>query len=205
MTDDHHRRPDDSSVGDRDESAVPRRRRWVRVAVGVAVALVVVVLGSVVHTAWSVVRASDAGWVSGSGPVDALVVFAGEERRVELALELVDAGVAPVVVFSHGDREPLVAGRCGSVVPVEVLCPVPVPSDTRGEARMFADLAVERGWGRVVAVTGNYHLARARMLMSRCFAGEARFEVVDWDDVPLGVWWSETVKSWHTRYIDRGC
>jgi uncharacterized SAM-binding protein YcdF (DUF218 family) len=157
---------------------------------------------------WSVARATDD---SLQASADALVVFAGESARVQLALEITDGlstgGIAPVVVFSHGLRSPLVADRCGQLRPVEVLCPVPESSNTRGEAQMFAALANERRWSNIVAVTGDYHLARARTLLTRCVDEpvDVSFVTVDWDDVALTVYVHETLGLWRAQVVDRGC
>jgi len=55
---------------------------------------------------------------------------------------------------------------------------VPVPYSTRGEARMVAGLAHERGWRRVVVVTSDYHVRRAQLLMTRCAPEGCRIDVV---------------------------
>ena len=72
--------------------------------------------------AWSVWRA-DPDELPPSA--DALVVFAGETARTRLALQLLDDELAPVAVFSLGADDDTVAGRCGELEPVEVLCPTP--------------------------------------------------------------------------------
>ncbi|MFZ8999359.1 MAG: YdcF family protein [Ilumatobacteraceae bacterium] len=177
------------------------RTRGLRVLETVTALLAVLVM-SAGAVAWRVVRAVDDQAVA---EPDALVVFAGESARTRLALELVDAGRVPTVVFSHGVDDPLVADRCGQVVPIEVICAVPDPSNTRGEARMFADLAAERGWSSLLAVTGNYHHARARTLLDRCFDGDLAFVTVDWDDVRAGVYLRETMALWHATVLARDC
>jgi uncharacterized SAM-binding protein YcdF (DUF218 family) len=136
---------------------------------------------------------------------DAVLVFAGESDRLELALELVDQGVSGTLVVSLGTKEPLIARRCGTTSPVEVLCPEPQELNTRGEARMFGAIARERGWGNVVAVTGDYHGARARMLLDRCFEGAASFALVDWHDVGWSVVRKEVAGLWVARFLDRSC
>ena len=136
---------------------------------------------------------------------DAVFVFAGESARLELALELIDEGVSDTLVVSLGEREPLISGRCGSTLPVRVLCPEPENLDTKGEARMFGALASEHGWTDVVAVTGDYHSARARMLLDRCLDGTSTFVLVDWEGVGSSVVRHEVAGLWAARFLDRGC
>ena len=197
-------RADQQMPSERSDSLNP----WVWRGLMVAVVLAAFGLASVGLAVWSVARATDDPLPVSA---DVLVVFAGESARFQLALEITDGlstdGIAPLVVFSHGLRNPLVADRCGQLRPVEVLCPVPESSNTRGEAQMFAALANERRWSSIVAVTGDYHLARARTLLTRCVdeAVEVSFVTVDWDDVALKVYLHETVGLWHAQVVDRGC
>ena len=116
---------------------------------------------------------------------DAIVVFAGEKARAELAWRLLAEGRSSVVVLSNGAVSPETAPRCGEEAPIRVLCPSPGESDTRGEARMFARLAQENGWQSLIAVTGNYHVARARLLLDRCWGGATSFAAVPWRRVGL--------------------
>ena len=187
------------------ESASHVLSLWVWFGV-VAIAALAVVSGGV--TAWLVFRAVDDPLPDSA---DALVVFAGESARVQLALQLSDdlaaGGVAPVVVFSYGLDNPLVVDRCGQLRPVEVLCPAPDSSSTQGEAQMFADLARERGWRTVVGVTANYHLARARTLLTRCVGDSAKvaFATVDWDAVAMRVYLHEIAGLGFASSFSRNC
>ncbi|WP_179251292.1 YdcF family protein [Enemella evansiae] len=61
----------------------------------------------------------------------------------------------------------------------DVVCLSPDPVTTRGEARVFAELARERGWRSVTVVTHQSHITRSRMLMKRCFPGEVRMQAID--------------------------
>ncbi len=105
---------------------------------------------------------------------DAVVVLAGSESRLPVALSLVRKGVAPVLVVSEDDSDddPARAGLCrqGKVpgVKVELVCRSAVPYSTRGEARFVASLADRRGWDSIVVVTSRYHLFRAERLFRRC-------------------------------------
>jgi len=104
---------------------------------------------------------------------DAVMVLAGEKRRLLTALELVERGVAPVLVISDGlDPRWTRANRlCRFGDPERVVCVRPEPYSTRGEARLAARLARERGWDALVVVTSRFHLFRARILFERCFDG----------------------------------
>ena len=109
--------------------------------------------------------------------VDAVVVLAGSPAdRLPAGLELVRRRVAPVLYVSDGARE--TTGRlCHRTVPYRVVCLRPEPYSTRGEAETVARVARERRWSRVLIVTSDYHVRRARMLFGRCL-GAGRVAVV---------------------------
>lgn len=131
-----------------------------------------------------------------AGPADAVVVFAGEDRRFELGRQLAEEGLAPVLVLSAGRLPEVAAGWCDEPpVEVEVVCLVPDPSSTAGEAAAFAGLAAERDWGSVIAVTGDYHAQRASMLLSRCFDGDLAWSLVDWPTPSWSLTMSEVTKT----------
>lgn len=107
-------------------------------------------------------------------PADAVVMFVGGSgERFDTALELMAAGRAPVLVVPNGRsvRRARDEGLCTGDPGFEVLCPEPDPVTTRGEARAIGRVAAERGWDSVIAVTSSYHIARAELLLGRCFAG----------------------------------
>jgi uncharacterized SAM-binding protein YcdF (DUF218 family) len=105
---------------------------------------------------------------------DAVMVLAGDRRRLPVALELVERGVAPVLVISDGlDPRYTRANRlCRFGATVRIVCERPEPYSTRGEARLAARLAAEHGWGSLILVTSRFHLFRARLLFERCFHGD---------------------------------
>ncbi len=149
-------------------------------------------------------------------PVDAVVVFAGEDRRFELGRELVEDGAAPVLVLSAGRLPDVAEEWCkGAPVPteeadgvpsgVEVVCLVPEVSSTAGEAAAFGALATERGWERVVAVTGDYHAQRASMLLSRCYDGDLSWALVDWPSPSWSLTLSELTKTVGDWVVSRIC
>ncbi|MCP9484414.1 MAG: YdcF family protein [Gaiellaceae bacterium MAG52_C11] len=106
---------------------------------------------------------------------DAVVVLAGSRFRLPVGLELVERGVAPVLVISDGldPRSPRANSLCRERA--QVLCPKPDPYSTRGEARLIARLAAERGWDSIVVVSSRFHLFRARILIERCYRGRLAF------------------------------
>ena len=107
---------------------------------------------------------------------DAVVVLAGDESRLPVALSLVRDGIAPVLVVSEdqsGDDQARDAlCREGKLEGVELVCRAASPYSTRGEARLVASLADRRGWKRLVVVTSRYHLFRAERLFRRCTDAE---------------------------------
>jgi uncharacterized SAM-binding protein YcdF (DUF218 family) len=112
---------------------------------------------------------------------DAVMVLAGGKRRLPVALDLVERGVAPVLVISDGlDPEWTQANRlCRFGDPKRFVCLRPDPYSTRGEAHLAARLARERGWDSLVVVSSRFHLLRARLLFERCFPGRLAFVGAD--------------------------
>ena len=156
--------------------------RW-KVIAAVAVLLVGLTLAATAYTV-HLVKSPDIGPVAEHA--DAIFVFAGEDARVDLAQQLVSDGRADVLVLSNGSASKKAAALCGQQTPVKVLCPRPEPLTTRGEARMFGELARANGWHSVIAVTGDYHVTRARLLLERCWDGAVSFAAVRWPRLAFG-------------------
>ena len=156
---------------------------------------------------------------------DAVVVFAGAKERLPAALELMVAGRAPVLVLPNGNRPgwpeanrlcrgrgdgtSTTVGGPGPGPPFEVVCPVPDPMTTRGEARIVARLAAERGWDSLIAVTSTYHIARAELLLERCFPGRIQAVAADPGPLDRARWWRlvrhELAGHLAYRLVMRGC
>lgn len=106
---------------------------------------------------------------------DAIVVLAGGQgERLVKAERLLDQDVASTLVLSIGDSEwpgadDLLA-LCDSGT--DVVCLVPRPDSTRGEARTIAIEAEKQGWQRLVLVTSDYHLHRSTVWFERCSTAE---------------------------------
>lgn len=114
--------------------------------------------------------------------VDALVVLGaaqldGEpgavlEARLQHALDLYEAGVAPVVVTTGSNQEGDRFTEAGSGeewlvergVPADAVVAVPEGRNTYDSLLPVARLARERGWEGLVAVSDPWHLYRVRVM-----------------------------------------
>jgi uncharacterized SAM-binding protein YcdF (DUF218 family) len=107
---------------------------------------------------------------------DAVVVLGGDEDgRIDYGLGLAREGYADTVVIadSYPEDNATIRRACGSgTASIDVICFVPDPFTTQGEAMFAADLARERGWSRLIVVSWNYHMVRARIIFDQCFGGE---------------------------------
>ena len=132
---------------------------------------------------------------------DAVLVLAGAKSRLPVALDLVERGVAPVLVISDGlDPRWTQANRlCRFGDPARVVCVRPEPYSTRGEARLAARLARERGWDSLAVVTSRFHLFRARRLFERCLDVELAFVAAPqpgfWLPVSVGLEWVKLARA----------
>lgn len=138
---------------------------------------------------------------------DAVVVFDGPDypARFRRGMQLAQGGAAPFLVIS---TTPAFVGtnRCLSVPGVRVLCFLPDPLTTQGEAREIRALATRYGWRSVVLVTTRFQATRARLRVERCFAGEVHLSPVS---PRLRAWprdiayeWGATAKA---LFLQRSC
>ena len=140
---------------------------------------------------------------------DVIVVLAGESSRLDTGFAMAKQGVAHVLLISNGTAKGWRAANklCKSRQTFVVLCPKPSSDSTRGEARTIARLAREQKWKRIVLVSSNYHLRRARTLVHRCFRGELRVYASEPQRLSVGTWvgsileWPKTVSA----QISRDC
>ena len=155
-----------------------------------------VVLGSAVLlvVAWLAVchAALDDPRVDRPRASDAVLVLGPPDpTRMEKAVELVtEHHIADTLVISAPNPLPGESPRltayasarkfCGPYEGVEVICFAPDPATTQGEAMELRELARQRSWHTVTAVTFEQHVPRARMILRRCFHGELRMSAVDY-------------------------
>jgi uncharacterized SAM-binding protein YcdF (DUF218 family) len=138
---------------------------------------------------------------------DAVVVLAGESSRLATGFRLVSEGKADVLVISNGTARGWRAANvlCAGTYTFEVICPKPSSDSTRGEARTIARLSRDNNWKRLVLVSSNFHVRRARTLFNRCFSGELRVYSSDPDRLAFGTWvgaileWPKTAAAQVTR------
>jgi uncharacterized SAM-binding protein YcdF (DUF218 family) len=142
-------------------------------------------------------------------PADAVVVLAGDPRRLPVGLRLVREGMAPVLVVSRDRREDVTLDDdiCTGRVPVRHVCFDAEPYRTTGEARAIAHLAREHGWKRIDVVTSRFHRFRAGILVRRCVDGDVR--MVAAPNPPVlelaGDLVLETLKLGYALALRRGC
>jgi uncharacterized SAM-binding protein YcdF (DUF218 family) len=150
--------------------AVPERKSRGVARVIAVVATLVVTLVAVVGAvgAFVLTRAPD----DTVSHADAIIVLGGEhDGREMFGIVLAKQLSARAVVFSdpYWSNDPVMHTMCAARQDgVQVICEMPTPSTTRGEAQMVRRLATEHGWHRIVVVTWQYHLVRARYIFSRC-------------------------------------
>jgi len=153
-----------------------RRALAIVVAVGLTVAGVLVVAGYFLFTR------------PHSDPLikaDAIVVLGGDnDGRFEYGLSLAEQGYANTVVLSNAYSDQprnLAAFRkaCAmGTASITVLCFIPDPFTTRGEAMYVAGLAEQHHWTHVIVVSWNYHMVRARYVFHQCFGGSVTMRAV---------------------------
>lgn len=119
-----------------------------------------------------------------AAPADAVVVLGGGQgERIATASSLLGRlpEPPPQLLLSVPYDQPLL--MCGTVPDrptVEVRCLVPDPMTTAGEAATVTALAAEQGWHRLVVVTSDYHVTRARRLFGACIEQSAPSLEVLW-------------------------
>ncbi len=118
------------------------------------------------------------------GPADAVVMLAGGGDRIDKAIELgVRMGLADKVVFASvwvADQNVWSARPCNSsgralMAGTEAICFQPDPGTTQGEVREIARMARDNDWQSIIVVASTDQVTRARMLLGRCWDGDARF------------------------------
>lgn len=124
--------------------------------------------------AWVALSCAFFVWPAAGRPqrVDAVLSLDGpnENLREQRALALLREGYAKVLLFSQGAYR---SAPCPSVPHVRVVCFVPKPARTVGEIEFAARYAARHRWHSILVVPGHAQTTRVRLLMARCFKGQA--------------------------------
>jgi uncharacterized SAM-binding protein YcdF (DUF218 family) len=153
----------------RSPRSLSRKQRFIRWAFALVAALLTTWLVGgyfvVVHPVTNRLQRVDAIVVLGAPDVDGREIYG-----LELAQEL----YAPVVAISvESLRQHRLNAPCnGGAVGVTVMCFIPSPRTTQGEARQIRAYAAKYGWKSIIVVTSSYHISRARLIVQRCFHGQ---------------------------------
>lgn len=148
---------------------------------------------------------------------DAIVVLTGGSKRMDVGVELLTAGTAPVLFVSGVDHRvdparvrDLVPDAGASLEQSTIDCCIVLgygASDTLGNARETALWARATGRNSLVLVTSNYHMPRARMEFEHALPEVALtpYPVVP-ADVRVDAWWRwpgtfGLIASEWTKYI----
>ncbi|MEV8147975.1 ElyC/SanA/YdcF family protein [Arthrobacter sp. NPDC080073] len=120
---------------------------------------------------------------------DVLFVLGPPDQRMVYAERLMQQGYAPTLAVSspvdqHGRYT---ADICGAQRAYRVICFHPDPFTTQGEARALKDLSDQYGWKSANVLTAQFHVTRARVIVSRCYEGDLHM-VADRRGLPLISW-----------------
>jgi hypothetical protein len=101
---------------------------------------------------------------------NAIVVLGGSAGAGNEGIALAKKGYAPIIAFSVYPALP--CGHSIAHLPSErVLCFVPHPETTQGEARWIAHMATLDHWHQIIVVMRTTQATRARLRIGRCYPG----------------------------------
>lgn len=132
---------------------------------------------------------------------DVLFVLGPPDQRMEYAQRLMEQGYAPVMAVSvslTGDGT-YDAEICHAHRPYRVLCFHQEPFTTQGEARALRDLSAQYGWKSADVLTAQFHVARARVIVERCYRGEVSMVADRRKMPPVSV--TDFAGSWLYQYL----
>lgn len=132
---------------------------------------------------------------------DVLFVLGPPDSRIGYAEKLMQRGYAPTLAVSSpiGKDGRFEAGICGDHRAYRIICFNPDPFTTQGEARALRDLSAQYGWKSANVLTAQFHVTRARVIVSRCYTGNLRM-VADRMDLPL-ISLTKPTYSWAYQYL----
>jgi hypothetical protein len=139
--------------------------------------------------------------------VSAIVMLNGPGERLGTAEGLAWQHRASFLVVSRPTPYWGHGSVCAPAIPhVKVICFVPSPATTQGEAEFVGRLAEKYHWTSLVLVSITPQDSRARLRVERCFSGPVYVVTAS---LPLSAWpyeiayeWAATVKA---LVLQRGC
>lgn len=132
---------------------------------------------------------------------DVLFVLGPPDQRMVYAEQLMQQGYAPTIaVSSPVDKDGRFdAAICGDHRSYRIICFNPDPFTTQGEARVLKDLSDQYGWESADVLTAQFHVTRARVIVSRCYSGDLHM-VADRKGLPL-ISLTNPSNSWAYQYL----
>jgi hypothetical protein len=137
--------------------------------------------------------------------VSAIVMLDSPGNVLSVAVRLAEQHRAPFLVVSRGSAAS--HDPCPMPIPhVRLICFIPRPPTTRGEADFVGKLAARYGWQSVALVAITPQDSRARLRVERCFAGHiyvvtAPIAPASWP-YQIAYEWGALLKA---LVIQRGC
>lgn len=132
---------------------------------------------------------------------DVLFVLGPPDQRIGYAEQLMQQGYAPTLAVSSpvGKDGRFEAGICSAHRPYRIICFNPDPVTTQGEARALKNLSAQYGWKSANVLTAQFHVTRARVIVSRCYGGDLHL-VADRMGLPL-ISLTNPTYSWAYQYL----
>ncbi|NKY18764.1 YdcF family protein [Tsukamurella spumae] len=188
------------------QAAVSGQRRLRRVLPAVVALVLVVTVGITVDRAYVQPQVDRS-----LQHADAIVVLGGNPYdRFEYGLRLAEQGLASQVVLSNsvGEDDSRMHDLCArQIAGVDVMCFLPKPWTTRGEAQEIKRLAQLRGWTDIIVVTTTAHVERARFILERCYG--AALQMTDFPErrgpVETVFGWGYQSAGWLKALYQQGC
>jgi uncharacterized SAM-binding protein YcdF (DUF218 family) len=132
-------------------------------------------------------------------PSDAIVSLAPGESRLPTALEFKRDGIADELAVSWHGKSAVAPSRLSAISQLElelcrtervknIVCFVPQPDSTFGEAVTVKELAQLNDWYSITVVTSSYHVFRSNYIFQQCLPGVSVQVVAAPTDLNLWQW-----------------
>ena len=140
---------------------------------------------------------------------DLIVVFAGDNGRLEKAAELYKLGYGKKVLFTPSQNDLTTQAAVAAGIPASALILDQQATSTYKNAVVTLDVMKKNGYKKALVVTSDYHIRRSRFILNRLNEDGYEFNVVGalntkeqhWTERSdaNAIWWSEFRKLWGYR------